>query len=303
LWRINETDGSTAVVAGEGAYDDPMIRSGTLLASDGQRLYVSDLNISTGQAWMKSITIGLRPQLGGHAANPTMDYATLSGVRTQSPLPPTTAMAIVGSDIYTAVGGQIVGINRDTGKVTPVAGSATDQSDCDDLADSGADARFRDPHVLAADGHLIYVEDTYCGLNVVNIATGRTYRSIGVVYSLALNGRDMWQQQQFSSNDFNLMRYDRITGQTTSFGGFGGFGGSILATTSGLWSMSGSDLWRIDQTSKQGSVALSLPFTPSAVASAGDSVYAAGPAPCFRASPRWPRSATAWSSRPVSPEG
>ena len=269
IFRIAKSDGTTVIVAGEGAYGDALLWTDyTQFASDGTRLYFPDAR--NGQGWIKAITPATARTFGAPATKPEMEAAELVPVTAPGTLSSSYGIAMIGDKYYTTNGNKIVRVDRAGGPVEDVAGSTT--SGCVD-ADTGADARFNSPGIVDADSTFLYVADACSGLRRINPATGVT-SSISVggsINGVAVAGRYMWVQNATGANMARLDRYDMTTGQQTAMGAWGG---RFTADQNYVWTIAGLDLYRIDAATGQGSLVTTLPFyIDGYVTSAGNYLY------------------------------
>ncbi|WIM95225.1 putative Ig domain-containing protein [Actinoplanes oblitus] len=176
--RISKTDGSKVLVAPSGTGTTAL--AGVVgIASDGTKLYLADRD-TTG-TWLRSLTSVTAPAVAAPATTPIMDAGSVSTITVNGALtgtgPDTNGIALLGGFAYLNKGTQLVKVNKTSGAVTVVAGSAA-STDCGNAA-LGADVRFAAQlRVIGSDGRFVYVYDE-CGLRRVDPATGGT-STVGV---------------------------------------------------------------------------------------------------------------------------
>lgn len=177
LFQISKDAATTRLVAGETAHNDSVLTSINGIAADGTKIYVSD------SAGVSTVSSADRT----YAATARGDQVVYAAMTNAALLPAQeNGLAVIGDNIYTAAGTQIVKTPMNGGLGTVLAGKAN-QSGCAD-GSIGTNTTFNTPKVIGTDGSLIYVAD--CEVRSVNPISGAT-RSIpgGVVQGIVANGR------------------------------------------------------------------------------------------------------------------
>ncbi|MEV4706448.1 hypothetical protein [Actinoplanes sp. NPDC049316] len=182
----------------------------------------------------------------------------------------TGGVALLGDSAYVFSGNRLVRVNKASGAVTAVAGSATEQG-CTDAP--GAAARFNgDTYpshggaigasiVIGSDGHLLYVRDPGCGIRTVDPASGATGtltdvagsddsglpRTVTVIgHTLYSSG---WEDNWSSSvhGDPTIHQRDLVTGQTTVLATVPDGLDVIVADSKYVWAFGYFGMQRVDR--------------------------------------------------------
>ncbi|MFC3384354.1 outer membrane protein assembly factor BamB family protein [Couchioplanes azureus] len=181
ILRISKADGSTQLIAGDGAHRDDLLALVNGIASDGTRLYTSD------QQGLATISAAAR------MFYPTKDSLLLmpsAGVTEVATLPGTRyGLTVVKDFIYTASNSQISTTNLYTGNTLTVAGS--NSTGCRD-GERGADVILNYPRIIGNDGSLIYISEDSCGVRAVNPVTGSTRRISGYTGQSTIAGKYLY---------------------------------------------------------------------------------------------------------------
>ncbi|ROP28170.1 intein/intein [Couchioplanes caeruleus] len=270
LTRISKSDGSTQIVAGDGAHDDELLYNTTAIATDGTYLYTA------GDHGLAKLTVKTRTY-APPATGPVMSSGMVAGFGSDVS---SGGVAVLGGYAYTAMGYKVVRYDLAAGKdatAQTVAGNGSNL--CVD-ASSGAQARIwsSTARVIGTDGSLIYVYDYSCGLRAVNPATGATRTIKATVNTTtAIAGRYLYTHDGSSSK---IWRYDLQSGQSTVVVGVFNMasGGVLAADNTHLWVFRNDDdrLYRLDLNNTSATAqTFALPSTEAftAARSAGDYIY------------------------------
>ncbi|MBG0831872.1 hypothetical protein HS041_29615 [Planomonospora sp. ID67723] len=281
LMRVSKTDGARRLIAGGGAGSGDLFYFPTGIATDGTKLYLADSG-SRG-TWLKSVSATSARSFSPAAAAPVLEAGAVNAVTETGALSAANGVTVLGEDAFVADGYRIVRINKSTGVVTLLAGSAT-QSGCTDAA-SGSAARFTSkpldwgsplpPKVVGTDGTLIYVTDG-CGLRSIHASTGVTSTLTSTYYNqVAVIGNTLYGY--IDARWPSIDRYDLVTGTFRTLTYSAPSGRVMAGDENYLWLVSNSTLYRIDRATG-GSTTIttslpSLPFTGALLA--GDYLYGA----------------------------
>ncbi|WP_433793802.1 putative Ig domain-containing protein [Actinoplanes sp. CA-252034] len=263
LTRINKSDGTLQLVAGDGAHTDELLYNTSSIATDNTNLYTA------GDQGLAKLTTTTR------VYEPPANRAPV-GFGDLRPVGPATAaggVAVLGGFAYTVVGYKVVRYDVTAGSdavAQPVAGG--DNSVCTDAGSGGQARLYSGTKVIGTDGSVIYINDSSCGLRAVTPATGAIRKvSSAVPTGAAIAGRYLYSADTAS----RLWRYDLQSGQQTQILPNTALTGVLAADDSYLWVFSGQTLHRL---AVNGNTADTKTFPlprggVTAARSAGDHVY------------------------------